>query len=183
MAAPHHSSHSSQRNNVVALTQRDRVAYLDTSRNEDVTSLRFYADATRELNRVWRRHLTLAEYGLLAFIVDNTVGWRRLSHRFTARFIEHGDHRTCGLGLKRRQVGELVKSLEEKRFIVVDRAEAHLGLLIHVNIEWNEDMLPTPERLKTVPEAETHTSSEWFEGHEGCAENCAPLKRNFQKKP
>ncbi|MEK1888723.1 MAG: hypothetical protein AAAB35_14370 [Phyllobacterium sp.] len=146
-------------------TAKSTVVPLDPStRSEsgsgDLKNPRVQQEIIRAFNRIWRAHMSLAEYGMMGFILDATIGWGFTSRLFTSRFIENGDQRHCGTGLTDRSIRRTIANLEAKRFIVVDRSDMTKGLRITPNINWTpeEAMLPVSKRLKQAQVAAAHNS-------------------------
>ena len=135
--------------NVVRLGERDMYA--------DLRRYEAYVQANHDLNRVWRKHLTDAEYSLLHFFIDGTIGWRSDRMQITHNKVGSGTPRYgCGTGKKRRTTIDLIKALVAKGFLRQvlpgegeDDESFEIGGYVYIlNYRWNESMLSVPKRLK-----------------------------------
>lgn len=101
----------------------------------------------RELSRVWRRHCTIAEWALLTYIGDRSVGWGKSSFRASTKNIIEGDAKYSGVGLKKTAYFAAVRSLTEKGMIYHKRSKD--SVVLGLNFEWEPDrQLPAPKRLQ-----------------------------------
>ncbi|MHC1547264.1 hypothetical protein [Phyllobacterium sp. K27] len=174
--------------NIVSM---DRSTRSESGNSSDLNPRRnpkFQQEIMRAFNREWRAHLSLAEFGVLSFILDCTVNWGLADRRFSYRFMESGDNLTCGTGVKKRTLIDTIAALEAKGFIVADRTDTRKGLLITPNTNWTPDdqMLPVSERLKNERPDVAHKSGKgdnWIETPDnsllGGAKNHTPPVRKI----
>jgi len=133
-------------------TPENRPLYEVGSKKADpVAQLGMY----RQFSRVWCAHLTSAERNLLLFLLDQTIGWGKPGRHFTHRQIEEGNGYTGGARIGRTHAKNVLKSLEAKGVISVDRyddatyrGDRKRGNYITVNPDWEP---PTPVTILTHP--------------------------------
>lgn len=131
---------------VVPLNPSSRSGYGEHGSTHDITSPRWQVEVFRHLSRAWRAELSNAEYSLLSFFVDETIGWGQRNRKLTIRQIEEGNIRTVGTQMGRTQIKAHVKKLQDKGFITVDDDKS-TGLRVTVVLPWEcEDKLPIPKR-------------------------------------
>lgn len=108
-------------------------------------------DARMHYENTFRRQmlsvLTPAETKVLVYIIDRTLGWLRLSERFSYREFKSGCQTSRGANIDKDTAMRCLDSLTEKNVIQVLSRSKKRGTEILLNLKWSiEDMLRQPKK-------------------------------------
>ena len=116
-------------------------------------------------SRRWRKGLSQAEWMVMTYIIDRTIGWRKTSFTAFVSNIIGGNEDYDGVGVSKATYFRVLESLEAKGFL--SRSQAGTRVTITINIAWKErPMLPVPKRLKASNGLNRSHSETGFAGEE-----------------
>lgn len=120
--------------------------------NDDI-SLQRKIEYSQLVIRKWPGHLTLAEFAVLAQIMDRTIGWGRRETYITTSAMLDGDDIYGRLNMSRSTLFRALADLEKKGFIC-RRRDRKVKDRVHysVNTDWR------PGKAEPVPECVRATS-------------------------